>query len=224
MLVQRTLEGRGTLIAGGRRHAVLPGQALVVAIPGPATWCYEGDGTPWRFAFASVTCPAPPDLSQRPVIAMEAGGVLERVHTALVEARLGGDFGHHAILAYQLLCGVVAAVRGTASTGSEARLAERIARAGGDCGIGGLARQLGRSHAGLTRRFAKRYGETPRAFAERLRLRTACVRLSSGATAVAAAAAAGYADPTHFGRAFRRRLGVPPARWASLPDELRPWP
>ncbi|MBN8525485.1 MAG: hypothetical protein J0M02_09125, partial [Planctomycetes bacterium] len=41
VLVQRTLAGSGTLHLDGRRHAVPPGHALVVAIPGPATWCYE---------------------------------------------------------------------------------------------------------------------------------------------------------------------------------------
>lgn len=224
MLVQRTLRGQGTVIVSGRRYPVPSGSALVVSIPGPAMWCYEGDGTPWAFAFASVTCPDPPDLSSRPVIAIEPGGMLERTHDALIDARQAGDFGHQAALAYQLLLGAVGAVLGGTRRGSEARLAERIVRAGGTCSIGALARQLGRSHAGLTRRFTDRYGETPRAFAERLRLRAACVRLAAGDAPAQAARAAGYADPAHFGRSFRRRLGVSPGRWADLPEEMRPWP
>lgn len=224
LLVQRTIAGHGVVQLAGRRHRVGPGQALVVAIPGPAVWAYEGDGTPWSFAFASIACPGPPDPGGRPVVDLAGMPALDRVFSLLVAQRLGGDDGPQPALAYQLLLGVIGLARGADRELPEDRLAARIARADGRCRISQLARQLGGSHAALTRRFTKRFGEPPRAWAERLRLRSACARLAKGARPAAAADAAGYGDPAHFGRVFRRRLGLTPGAWAVLADALRPWP
>ena len=222
LLVQRCEAGLGAVIIGGRRHAVAPGRALVVAIPGRAVWTCAGDGIPWRFSFASVTCPSPPEPPE-PVIDLPEGGALERVFSALVARRLAGDPGAQPVLAYQLLLGI-AGLGAERPAGAEARLAERLAASGGRGRIAALARTVGASHAALTRRFARRFGEPPRAWAERLRLRTACARLAAGEPPARAGEAAGYADPAHFGRAFRRRLGVTPGAWAALADSVRPWP
>jgi len=224
LLVQRCEAGIGTVILGGRRHAVPPGRALVVAIPGPAVWSYEGDGTPWRFSFASVTCPSPPSLPGEPLIDLPEGGALERVFSALVARRLRGDPGPQPALAYQLLLGVVTLAAGVGRHAPEERLAAAIAHAAGRCRIAALVREQGGSHAALTRRFAKRFGEPPRSWAERLRLRSACLRLAAGEPPGEAAEASGWSDPAHFGRAFRRRLGVAPGAWAAQADALRPWP
>lgn len=224
LLVQRTLAGQGTVMVGGRRHHVASGQALVVAIPGSAVWAYEGDGTPWNFTFASIACPALPDLGSSPVIDLAGMPALDRVFAMLVEQRLGGDDGPQPALAYQLLLGVVGLALGADREQPEDRLAARIARADGRCRISQLVRQLGGSHAALTRRFSRRFGEPPRAWAERMRLRSACARLAAGVRPGAAADAAGYDDPAHFGRVFRRRLGLTPGAWAALADALRPWP
>lgn len=224
LLVQRTHSGQGTVLVSGRRHRVGPGQALVVAIPGTAVWAYEGDGTPWDFVFASIACPALPDLGSFPVIDLAGMPALDRVFAMLVERRLGGDDGPQPALAYQLLLGVVGLALGADREQPEDRLAARIARAEGRCRISQLARQLGGSHAALTRRFTRRFGEPPRAWAERLRLRSACARLATGVRPGVAADAAGYDDPAHFGRVFRRRLGLTPGAWATLADALRPWP
>ncbi len=223
VLVQRTEAGLGAVQLGGRRHVVPPGHALVIAIPGPARYAFEDGGRPWRFAFVSVTCTPPPELAS-PVIDLASQPALDRVFTGLVERHLAGDPGPQAVAAYQLLLGVVALAAGTQPSGPEDLLAARLADGHGRCGIAGLAHELGISHAGLTRRFTRRFGEPPRAFAERQRLRSACTKLAAGDPPHAAGASVGYADPAHFGRAFRRRLGLSPGAWAELPDMLRPLP
>ena len=224
LLIQRSEAGCGTVIMGERRHAVAPGRALVLAIPGPGVWAYEGDGTPWRFSYASVTCPIAPDLTDTPVIDLEPGGVVERAFTTLVDRRLQGDVGPQAALAYQLLLGAVGLATDPGQHGPEDHLAERLTASGGHGRLARLAEDIGISHAALTRRFVKRFGEPPRAWAERLRLREACVRLAAGDAPGVAAEAAGYGDSAHFGRAFRRRLGLTPGAWSALADALRPWP
>lgn len=224
VLVQRTTSGSGTVAVDGRRHPVGPGQALVVAIPGKAAWAYEGDGTPWCFTFASITCPVLPVLERAPVIDLAGMPALDRTFALLAERRLGGDEGPQPALAYQLLLGVVGLAFGADREQPEDRLAARIAQADGRCRISLLVRQLGGCHAALTRRFTRRFGEPPRAWAERIRLRSACARLAGGDRPAEAADAAGYGDRAHFGRVFRRRLGVTPGAWAALADALRPWP
>jgi AraC-like DNA-binding protein len=223
ILVQRTEAGTGTVQLDGRRHAVNPGQALVVTIPGPAIWSYDGGSAPWRFAFASITCSQPPALTV-PVIDLAGQPALDRVFTTLVDQHLDGITAAQPLMAYQLLLGVVALATGARQLGPEDRLAERLATCDGQARIADLADELDVDHAVLTRRFTRRFGEPPRAWAERLRLRAACMHLAAGEAPNQAASAVGYADPAHFGRAFRRRLGLSPGAWAELPDMLRTWP
>jgi AraC-like DNA-binding protein len=57
-------------------------------------------------------------------------------------------------------------------------------------------------------------GRTVHAYLEDTRLGAAALLLAGGVTSVTEAAlAAGYANPSHFAKLFRRRHGVPPARW-----------
>lgn len=224
VLIKRTLSGQGQVLLGGRLHPLRPGNAMVVANPGTAAWSHPGHDGDWAFVFVSITCDPQPDLGPTPVVDLAAHPALDRAVLALAQRRLDGDPGPQAVLAYQVLLGVVGLLRGGQATGSEERLAERIAARAGRCRIADLARQAGASHAALTRRFTRRFGEPPRAYAERLRLREACLALAQGATAAAVAQQVGFDDATHFGRAFRRRLGLAPGAWRSLPDALRPWP
>lgn len=224
ILVQRTSTGTGQVLLGGRLHPIRPGQAMVVAVPGAAEWSHPGQGGPWGFTFASFTCSPLPDLGAAPVIDIAAHPALDRAFLALAGRRISGDPALQPALAYQVLLGAVALAQGRNPGGAEHRLAERIAAADGRCRIAALARQLGASHAALTRSFTARFGEPPRAYAERLRLRQACLALAQGGNAAAIAGPAGYDDPAHFGRAFRRRLGLSPGAWQRLSDALRPWP
>ncbi len=68
------------------------------------------------------------------------------------------------------------------------------------------------------RRFASVCGCTPRAWLEARRLDFARRLLADGDITVAQAAqACGYANPFHFSRVVRRRLGLPPSRLRTLP-------
>jgi transcriptional regulator GlxA family with amidase domain len=80
-------------------------------------------------------------------------------------------------------------------------------------GVERLAEQAGESPRSFHRRFVEATGQTPAAFVEQLRLRAAREHLAAGASAKAAARAAGFGSDTVMGRAFQRRLGLTPAEY-----------
>lgn len=87
--------------------------------------------------------------------------------------------------------------------------------------LGELAREAGMSKFHLARAFRATVGDSIHAYAIRLRLRAALERLGQGERDLAALALdLGFADHSHFTRAFRREFGVPPSRhFAALRDE-----
>jgi len=79
-----------------------------------------------------------------------------------------------------------------------------------------LAEEAGVHPDHLSRTFRDHYGTLPGEFVRSIRLDWAAGRLLEGGSTVAAVAArAGYADQSHFTRAFKARFGIPPGRYRS---------
>jgi AraC family transcriptional regulator len=77
-----------------------------------------------------------------------------------------------------------------------------------------LARELDVSPVRLARRFRRRHGVSIGTYVRRLRLEWARIELISGADSLAGIAArAGFADQSHFTRAFRQDTGMTPKRF-----------
>lgn len=96
------------------------------------------------------------------------------------------------------------------------RLARRVAARdlGRPLDLSALARQVGLSPFHLHRLYRRFYGLTPAEHRLEARLRLARRLILGGAAIADAAAALGFADQSHFSRAFRRLMGVPPGLWA----------
>jgi AraC family transcriptional regulator len=75
-----------------------------------------------------------------------------------------------------------------------------------------LAGMYGVSVKTLERRCRETLGVCPRDWMIRLRLEQARTRLQNGATVSAASYEAGYPDPSHVSRAFKKHFGQPPSR------------
>lgn len=76
-----------------------------------------------------------------------------------------------------------------------------------------LAALAGVDRFALLRGFARETGTTPHAYLVQRRVRLARRLLAAGHAPVEAALRAGFADQSHLTRAFRRQLGVTPARY-----------
>jgi AraC-like DNA-binding protein/quercetin dioxygenase-like cupin family protein len=76
--------------------------------------------------------------------------------------------------------------------------------------IAALARKLGCSRDGFTRRFRKEIGMPPHAYRSIIRLNQARALLRAGESIAMVAAETGFADQSHLGRQFRRVFGVTP--------------
>lgn len=77
-----------------------------------------------------------------------------------------------------------------------------------------LAREAGASRFQIVRGFAKLTGLTPHAYVVQRRLDAARALIAAGATLANAATACGFADQSHFSRAFVRRYGLTPGAYA----------
>jgi transcriptional regulator GlxA family with amidase domain len=73
-----------------------------------------------------------------------------------------------------------------------------------------LAARVGQSERSFCRHFLLQTSSTPAAFIETLRLHAAQRQLEDGASAKAAARAAGFSSDQHLARAFQRRLAMTP--------------
>jgi AraC family transcriptional regulator len=76
-----------------------------------------------------------------------------------------------------------------------------------------LALEVGVHPAHLARRFRARFGESVGSYARNARLDWAVDRLRTDAPLARIACEAGFADQSHFTRAFARRFGVAPGRY-----------
>ena len=88
------------------------------------------------------------------------------------------------------------------------------ARIGEPLGLSELADAVGVNATHLARVFRARYGISVGEYGRRLRLDWAAAEIARDERPIAEiAAAAGFADQSHFTRLFRRRLGTTPARF-----------
>ena len=78
-----------------------------------------------------------------------------------------------------------------------------------------VAGLMGMHRTGALRRFRREVGATPHDYAMQIRLRLARRALAAGTRPADVAADLGFADQSHFTRAFVRHFGLPPGRYRS---------
>ena len=84
-----------------------------------------------------------------------------------------------------------------------------------------LAREVGMSRAAFAARFAHLVGHAPMQYLTLWRMQLAARRLADGATKVATVGReVGYGSEAAFSRAFKKTVGVSPARWRTDPGSV----
>lgn len=88
------------------------------------------------------------------------------------------------------------------------------ANVGASVSLDELASVSGLGRFQIMRAFARHLGRTPHAYLRHLRLTRSLLLLREGTPTIEVATQLGFADQSHFTRAFREEFGVTPARFA----------
>jgi AraC-like DNA-binding protein len=102
------------------------------------------------------------------------------------------------------------------------RARERVGEElGEELGLDELARDVGCNKFLLLRAFKRRYGITPHAMRVCLRIEAARTLLAKGESPAHVAARVGFTDQSHFGRHFKRIVGLTPAAYRTQLQRAR---
>ncbi|MGU9981077.1 AraC family ligand binding domain-containing protein [Phreatobacter sp. HK31-P] len=147
----------------------------------------------------------------------EGARLFSEAHRVL-EAGQDGLAGEELLLRAYARALVLHAGLAEADAGDEARPVRRVramieARYADDLSLTELAGEAGYSTHHLIRTFRRDVGITPHAYLIDVRVRRAQERLRAGWAPARVAADVGFADQAHLTRAFRARIGVPPATY-----------
>ena len=223
--VQITLRGHGHVWQDGRRSILAAGTALLFITRETPLIYGLGPSPRWEFAYANLFGetslliadellrrhgPLLPLAPEHPVVRdllrrLPAHGVVTQTISAVESARI----------AWEILTALV----DRALPDQDADLSSRAMawlreRVGDPIGVADAAAALGVSREHLTRAFAARTGLPPAAWLREQRLKRAEGLLADPTLGITAVAnGCGFASPSHFCAAFRRRYGSTPAAW-----------
>lgn len=230
-LIHYVVSGRGTFTAAGRAFPVRAGEVFLVW-PNVVV-SYEADTeSPWEYYWLGFSGPDAAALLARtdlrpdaPVLHIDFGRTFQRYITAIYEARGQSAWSRTQMLGYAyLLLGKL--VEGQSEPENRSDCVEKAAEFlsnnyADQITIDDAAAFAGVSRSWLYRGFQRRYGKSPLAYLEELRMQYAAQLLRTTALRVnEIACSVGYLDALYFSRAFSRRMGLSPTayRAAGLPS------
>lgn len=227
-----THQGTGRLRQGTRRSQLPPGSLAVIEGGTPQDYGTLASDAPWVFSFAHS--PPRPDwirwIAKWPhplpgiaVLQLEDAQIRERVERDMERARRLFHFETRSRIAFvENALETMILWANESSPGERPELDPRLRRATEQIGrevtrhwsSATLAREAGLSASRLTMLFRVQLGQSPVAYAERMRMEHAARLIQDAGLSVKEAAdAVGYEDPYHFSRRFSARMGRPPSRF-----------
>lgn len=234
-LLHYVVSGSGTYTLGGQSYDVHAGQ-IFLAWPNTLIRYCADETDPWEYYWLGVTGPDAAALIAQsglrpdaPVRTIGFGRSFQRYITAIYDARGQSAWNRTQMLGYAyLLLGKL--IEGREEPASPSDMVDKAAEFisnnyTGQITIDDVAAYAGVSRSWLYRGFQRRFGCSPLAYLEDIRLQYAEQLLTATPLRVSEIAySVGYADALYFSRVFSRRTGLSPtayraARQSGLPSE-----
>lgn len=230
--LQYTLAGEGRFhdLITGIEYACTPGTLFVAVIPSDHRYWLPTQSDGWRFAWIDLVLPAAVERilaavrQVAPVIPAAPHGPCVAALLALLDLARGVRGADDQMLDRALMevaWTFAAAARAADPLAANRRrllaLVDEVLAKDPAPRVVDIARRAGLTRAAFTRSFTAAVGEPPAQHLLNRRLsRARQMLVNSSADLTAVAAACGFADATHLGKAFRRRFHLTPGRWRAL--------
>lgn len=230
-LLHYVVSGKGTYTLNGSSYPVHAGQVFLVWPNTLVRYCAD-ESDPWEYYWLGFTGPDAAALAaqsgirpEAPVRSVGFGRSIQQYITAIYDARGQSVWSRTQMLGYAyLLLGKL--VEGQSEPENRSDCVEKAAEFlsnnyADQITIDDAAAFAGISRSWLYRGFQRRYGKSPLAYLEELRMQYAAQLLRTTALRVnEIACSVGYLDALYFSRAFSRRMGLSPTayRAAGLPS------
>lgn len=227
-VLQHTIAGRGELDFAGTRHALLPGDTMVLTFP-HANRYWLAPGNSWEYFWIGIQGReglrvARSVIDNRGPVLHAASEIVDRLAQAcLTLATRELRVGDASAAAYAAVMAIHDGAFGETAQADIARPAS-VLRAeayieqhlSGDLSIDRLARVAGLSRAHFVRQFSASVGSAPSAYVWQRRIEQAeRLLLATDSTIDAIAQGCGFADGNYFAKAFRRANGTTPTEYRS---------
>ena len=227
-VIQHTISGRGELDYAGTRHALLPGDTMLLNFP-HANRYWLAPGQRWEYFWIGVNGREALRITRTvldtagPVLRLGSAHVdrLASVCRSLVTREV--QTGDASSLAYAAVMALYDGMsRGEDSTSDEHPAAIRRVLSYAEqhlrhrLDVERLAEIAGLSRAHFVRTFTKAVGMSPSSYVLQQRMRSAQrLLLATDSTIAEIASASGFADSNYFAKAFRRQTRETPSEFRS---------
>ena len=223
-LLHYVVSGGGTYTLGGRSYAVRAGQ-IFLAWPNTLIRYSADESDPWEYYWLGFTGPDAAALIAQsglrpdaPVRTIGFGRSLQRYITAIYDARGQSAWSRTQMLGYAYLV-LGKLVEGREEGASPADMVDKAAEFISNnytdqITVDDVAASAGVSRSWLYRGFQRRFGKSPLAYLEDLRLHYAKQLLTGTELRVSEIAySVGYLDALYFSKVFSRRTGLSPTAY-----------
>ncbi|OMF28185.1 AraC family transcriptional regulator [Paenibacillus sp. FSL H8-0259] len=232
-VLQYTLDGRGEIETGGRKHSLGPGDAFLADVPGNHIYRLPSDSPRWEVLYFELSHLALHLLQEwidinGYIFRIEQGSELERLlwmtyREAIEDSYF--DMYQCSRAAYSLAMSLASHLVTLASSIPLPPFVERCktfidSNLHRNIGLKDMAEVSGCSKYHLTREFEHKLGLSPGRYLTRMRLERAAALLLEPAnlTLEQVAEQSGFANANYFGKVFRKYTGMAPGEFRKEGD------
>lgn len=232
-VLQYTLNGRGEIETGGRKHTLGPGDAFLADVPGNHIYRLPSDSPRWEVLYFELSHLALHLLQEwidinGYIFRIEQGSELERLlwgtyREAIEDSYL--DMYQCSRAAYSLAMSLASHLVTLANSIPLPPFVERCktfidSNLHRSIGLQDMAEVSGCSKYHLTREFELKMGLSPGRYLTRMRLEKAAALLlePTNLTLEQVAEQSGYANANYFGKVFRKYTGMAPGEFRKEGD------